>query len=169
MTRDEYRAEIERLKRECQEAEIERTMREMERVGLTVSTVREDGVRLWTVLKFPDEEARRRLDLLDDRDDLEDPTEPFRERIAKVRIDYVYEWVNQDRDWWTAEQMAEECEIPRWQLSAARAEPIRRSTPGGGPVPGPGRPSDPPCGREGRPRGGAASGWNVWTAGRWSW
>ena len=39
--------------------------------------------------------------------------------------------------------LGEAREIPRWQLSAARAEPIRRTTPGGGPVPGPARPSDP--------------------------
>ena len=35
---------------------------------------------------------------------------------------------------------------------SSAAEPIRRTTPGGGPVPGPARPSDPPCGRDGASR-----------------
>jgi len=118
MTRDEYRAEIERLKRECLVADIERTMRSWERVGLAVSKMR-DGKQAWTMVKFADEEVRRRLDLLDDMDDIEDPAAPIRQRIAEVQIDYVYEWLRQDRDWWTPEQMAEECEddrgLPRCQ------------------------------------------------------
>lgn len=111
MTRDEYRAEITRLKDECLEADIERAMLSMERVGLSRSRIR-DGKRYWSVPEFTAEERARRLRLLEDLEDLEDLAGPIRERIAEVQIDYVMDWLRRDHDWWTVEQMAEECEIP---------------------------------------------------------
>jgi hypothetical protein len=56
-------------------------------------------------------------------------------------------------------------ENPRWQLSAARAEPTRRTTPGGGPA-SQGLPDlQTRLAGEMDARTGAASGWIVWTWG----